>query len=109
VVVNPREVTVSGILQHVRKGRVRGVHTLHDGAAEVIEVDALETTPVVGRPLREIDLPEGVIIGALVRDGRVLMPRGDTVIRPNDRVTILCLADKVHQAEQMFTVRPEFF
>ena len=44
--VNPRSVTVSKILQHVRRGRIRGVHTIENGLAEVIEAEALETSTV---------------------------------------------------------------
>lgn len=107
--VNPRSVTVSRILQHIRRGRIRGVYAVQDGAAEVIEGEALETSPLVGKPLREIDLPEGVRIGAIARGKTVLMPRGDTRIEPRDRVVMVVLAGKVRQVEQMFRVSIEFF
>ena len=51
--VNPRVVTVSRILQYVRRGRIRAVHEIHDGAGEIIEAEALETTPVVGHPIKQ--------------------------------------------------------
>ncbi len=112
VVVSPRAITVSTILQHVRRGRIRAVHSLGDGFAEVIEAEALETSPLVGTPLNEIELPDGVIIGAIVRgpqDGHVIIPRGSTVIEGNDRVILLAMADAVKQVEKMFAVRLEFF
>ena len=89
VVVSPRAITVSTILQHVRRGRIRSVHSLGDGFAEVIEAEALETSPLVGTQLNEIELPVGVIVGAIVRGGeggQVIIPRGSTVIEGNDRV-----------------------
>ncbi|ODN71377.1 Trk system potassium uptake protein TrkA [Methylobrevis pamukkalensis] len=46
--INPRGVTVSKILRHVRRGRIRGVHTVQNGAAEIIEAEALDTSPMVG-------------------------------------------------------------
>ncbi len=49
--INPRTVTISRILQHVRRGRIRGIYTLHNGAAEIVEADALDTSPLVGKPL----------------------------------------------------------
>ena len=55
--VSPRELTVSSILQHVRRGRIRSVYSMRDGEAEVIEVEALETSPVVGRPLKDVRFP----------------------------------------------------
>ncbi len=109
VVVNPRATTVSSILQHVRRGRIRRVHSLRDGAAEVIEAEALETSSLVGSELREIHIPDGIILGAIVRGDDVLMPRGDTVIQRHDRVIIFAQRDKVRTVEKMLSVRLEFF
>ena len=109
VVVNPRATTVSSILQHVRRGRIRRVHSLRDGAAEVLEAEALETSSLVGTPLRDIHLPDGIIIGALVRGDQVLTPRGDTVIEGRDRIIVFAQRDKVRTVEKMLSVRLEFF
>ena len=107
--VNPRSVTVSKILQHVRRGRIRGVHTIENGLAEVIEAEALETSPLVGKPLREVDLAGGIRIGAIYRDGEVVVPDGDTQIAANDRVIIFATPEHVRQVEQMFRVSLDFF
>ena len=108
-VVNPRAITVSTILQHVRRGRVRSVHSLSDGFGEIIEAEALETASLVGPPLREAKLPEGVIVGAIVRDGKVIIPRGETVVEPEDLVVIFAAAGAVKKVEKLFSVRLEFF
>ena len=107
--INPRSVTISKILQHVRRGRIRGVHSVQNGAAEVIEADALETSPLVGTPLRELDLPAGVRIGAIYRAPDVIVPDGDTVIKAKDRIVVFAAGDRVKQVEQMFRVSLEFF
>jgi trk system potassium uptake protein TrkA len=108
-VVNPRAVTVSKILQHVRRGRIRAVHTIESGLAEVIEAEALDTSPLVGKPLRELSLPDGIRIGAIYRDGKVLVPDGSAQIVAKDRVIIFASVDKVRQVEHMFRVSLEFF
>jgi len=107
--VNPRQITVSKVLQHVRRGRVRAVHSLLDGGAEVIEAEALSTSPLVGKPLRELDVLEGVRIGAILRGDRVILPSGSVEIEEKDRVVVFALAEKVRQVEQMFRVSLEFF
>jgi trk system potassium uptake protein len=107
--VNPGTVTVSRILQHVRRGRIRAVHSIQRGAAEIIEAEALETSPLVGPFLRELDLPDGMRIGAIYRDGEVIKPSGSLRIKPKDRVVIFALAHAVKQVEQMFRVSLEFF
>src|SRR5690606_22645660 len=107
--VNPRNVTISRVLQHVRRGRIRAVHSVQRGAAEVIEAEALETSPLVGPPLRELELPEGVRIGAIYRDGEMIKPSGSVRIKPKDRVVMFVLESAVKQVEQMFRVSLEFF
>lgn len=109
VVVSPRDVTVSTILQHVRRGRIRAVHSIREGLAEVIEAEALETSPLMGTPLREVNLPAGIIVGAIVRGEDVIIPHGDTVIQTKDRVIILAVAGQVKKVEKLFSVRLEFF
>ncbi len=107
--VNPRAITVSRVLQHVRRGRIRAVHSVQNGAGEIIEAEALETSPLVGRPLRELDLPSGLRIGAILREGQVTIPSGETQIEAGDRVVMFATAENVHDVEQMFRVSLEFF
>ncbi len=109
VVVSPREITASTILQHVRRGRIKAVHSLRDGHAEVIEAEALETSPLVGTELKDARLPEGVILGAIVRDGETIIPRPTTQVREKDRVILLATAKSVRRVEKMFAVRLEYF
>lgn len=107
--VNPRATTVSTVLRHVRRGRIRGVSSVQDGKAEVIEAEALATSTLVGRPLRDADLPSGIRLGAVLRGSEVIVPRGDTEIHAGDRVIIFAMADEVRRVERMFRVSIEFF
>jgi trk system potassium uptake protein TrkA len=107
--MNPGAVTVSRVLQHVRRGRIRAVYSVERGTAEVIEAEALETSPLVGVALRDVDLPEGIRIGAIFRDGSVVKPDGNLKIKARDRVVIFALQRSVKLVEQMFRVSLEFF
>ncbi len=107
--VNPRAVTISRILQHVRRGRIRNVHTVEEGAAEVIEAEALATSPLVGRPLRDIDLPDGIRIGAILHEGEVLTPTGSSLITAGDRFVIFATAKQVPRVEKLARVSLEYF
>jgi trk system potassium uptake protein TrkA len=109
VVVSPRAITVSTILQHIRRGRIRAAYAVHEGFGEVMEAEAVETSNLVGVPLRDAKLPSGLVIGALVRDGEVIIARGDTVVRAHDRVILFAETDAVRQVERMFAVSLEFF
>ncbi len=91
VAVSPRESTVSTILQRIRRGRILGIQSIRDGLAEIVEAEALETSPLVGTPLKEVNLPSGILIGAILRDGEVIIPRGDSVFAAHDGV-VFCAA-----------------
>ncbi|MDX2259069.1 MAG: Trk system potassium transporter TrkA [Hyphomicrobiaceae bacterium] len=107
--VNPRAVTVSRILQHVRRGRIRGVHAIQNGAGEIIEIEVLEKAGVLQRPLREIKLGDGVRFGAVLRAGEPLMPTGDLELEVRDRVVVFASADSVRDVEAIFRVSPDYF
>lgn len=109
VVVSPRNITVSTILQHVRRGRIHSVHTLREGFGELIEAEALETSDLVGKPLREVNLPSGVILGAIVRDGEMICPTGSTIVQSKDRVVLFAAEDSIRKVEKMFSVQLEYF
>jgi trk system potassium uptake protein TrkA len=112
--INPRETTVSSILRHVRRGRIKAVHTLRDGEAEAYEAEALETSPIAGRSLRDLHLGRSILVGAIVRRNEkgeevVLRPTGDTVVQPHDRVVLVARSDAVKKVEQLFAVRLDYF
>ncbi|MEO0411815.1 MAG: Trk system potassium transporter TrkA [Pseudomonadota bacterium] len=109
VVIDPREITVSKILGEIRRGRIRGVYSLEDGRAEIIEAEALDTSALVGQTIAKAKLPDGIRIGSVLRDGKVLSARSDTVIRAKDRVVIFALSDMVSKVEQLFAVRLDYF
>ncbi|MGH1353332.1 MAG: Trk system potassium transporter TrkA [Methyloligellaceae bacterium] len=107
--INPRSITISHILQHVRRGRIRAVHSVHNGTGEILEAEALETSPMVGVPLRNLDLPNGVRIGAILRKGKLVPPNGTMKILANDRIVMFATAEYVRQVEQKFRVSFEYF
>ena len=107
--INPRAITVSRILQHVRRGRIRAVHSVHQGAGEVIEAEALETAPVVGRPLKDLGVAEGVRFGAILRNGKLLIPTGSTRLEARDCAILFAMPDHVREVEQLFRVSLEYF
>ena len=73
--INPRATTVSSILRHIRHGRVRGVYSIGDAEAEVIEAQVLGTSPMAGQRICDIGFPEGALIGGVVKGGATLCVR----------------------------------
>ncbi len=107
--INPRSTTVSSILRHVRQGRVRGVYSIGDAEAEVIEAQVLSTSPIAGQLVRDIDFPEGVLVGAVRKGDTVITPRGSTRIEEGDVIVIFALTKDVLEVERLFQVSIDFF
>ena len=107
--INPRATTVSSILRHVRRGRIRALHSVRDGAAEVIEAQILATSSLAGVPLSSISLPPGVMVGAVLSNGVVRVPDGRDTLRDGDNVVIFALKNAVKEVEKLFRVSVDYF
>jgi trk system potassium uptake protein TrkA len=103
VTVNPRETTVSTILQHIRRGKIRGVHAIHDGVAEVMEVEAVKGSPLIGKTIAAVEFPAEAQIGAVVRGKGVFLPDSEKLIQENDRVVVLSMTKSVRQVENILS------
>ena len=109
VAISPRAITVSTILQHLRRGRIRAVRTLREGVGEVVEAVALDTSRLVGMPLGDLHLERGVIIGAIARDGEIIRPTAETVLEPGDLVVVFATPETVGSVQKLLQVGWEFF
>ena len=107
--INPRATTVSSILRHIRHGRVRGVYSIGDSEAEVIEAEVLSTSTIAGSAIRDIDFPEGVLVGAVKKGDEIVKPTGGLRIEAGDVVVIFAMAHDVAEVEQLLQVSIDFF
>jgi trk system potassium uptake protein TrkA len=107
--INPRATTVSSILRHIRHGRVRTVYSLGDAEAEVIEAQVLSTSPISGRLIKEIEFPEGVLVGAVMKGRTVEKPTGETRIDEGDVIALFAMAKDVPEVERLLQVSIDFF
>ena len=107
--INPRATTVSSILRHIRHGRVRDVYSIGDAEAEIIEAQVLNTSPIAGQRVRDINFPEGVLIGGVLKNGEMLKPTGGLRIEDGDILAIFALAKDVPELERLLQVSIDFF
>jgi trk system potassium uptake protein TrkA len=109
IVISPHLAAISRILQFIRKGKVLSVASFTKENAEAIEIIALDTSDLVNRPLRDIKFPRGAIIGAVVRDKEIIIPTGETIIIPGDRVIIFTLTSAIPSVEKTLMVKMEYW
>ncbi|MBC2717859.1 MAG: Trk system potassium transporter TrkA [Desulfobacteraceae bacterium] len=108
-VVSPRLSAINTILQHIRRGKVLSARTMTDEQAEVLEAIALETSDIVGKPLKRTGIPKGALVIGIIRDDEIEIPSGNSVIKPNDRIIIFARRQVISKIEKILTVKLEFF
>ncbi len=109
VVINPREMTVSTILQHIRKGKVRAAHSICGGVAEILEIEAVNNSAIVDRTIADLHLPRGVRIGAILRHDEVIVPDDKTTILVNDRIILLSITSQLAKVDRIFSAKIDYF
>lgn len=109
VVLDPRALTVSQILQRMRRGRIINLHSFENGEAEATEGVVLERSPLIGTSLAYDEMPEGITAAAIVRDQEILFPLPNVKVRAQDRVILFYEQDMTRKVEQYFRVSQEFF
>lgn len=94
VAVLPNQETLGSILKHVRRGDVAQVTSLCGGTAEAIEAIAHQSNDlnsVVGLRVDSINFPEGIVMGALIRNNQVISIHHETVFEEGDHVVMFAM------------------
>ncbi len=89
------------ILSLLHIGGVAQVALVEEGRAEVIEVDITQKSKILGKALKDIDFPEGSIVGIVLRHNEVLIPKGDYVPAIDDKVIIFTLPEALRKVENI--------
>ena len=101
-IVSPRLSAVNSIFKHVRKGGVLSAVAIKDGA-EALEALVGPESDFVGRALKDLTFPKGVLVLCIMRADTVLIPAGHDVIQRGDRLFILSLTESIPQVERMLS------
>jgi trk system potassium uptake protein TrkA len=101
--VSSRLMAASAILRFVRQGQVEQVATFSDTDAEAIEIEVSPDAEADGHTLLDLNLPVGVIIGGVSRNGTTFVPDGSTVIRAGDHIIFFALPRDIEESVALFT------
>ena len=102
--LSPRTATANSVLRFVRGdvGSVAAVETFLHGDVEVLEFAVSEESPCVGRTLSEMDVTKDALVGAIVRDGKAQIARGQSTFRSNDHVIAIAKPESVEKLTALF-------
>lgn len=101
--LSPRIVTAAKVLRLMKGRGMKALSLLEEGRVEVVELSVLDKTPIIRSPLSELMLPHDCLVGMIVRDGKVKVPRGSDQIVPGDSVILIAKTEAMDKVEELFT------
>ncbi len=107
-VVSPRLSAINTILQHIRRGKVLSAISIKGEEGEVMEALALPTSDIVSKPLKKIAFPKGSMVAGIIRKETIIIPGGDSVIEPEDRIIIFATRKAIPGVEKILAVKLEY-
>ncbi|MBQ6495960.1 MAG: Trk system potassium transporter TrkA [Firmicutes bacterium] len=98
--LNPQDITTSTIIRLVQGNKKVLSSQLIQGQAEIMEVIATPNMKILNTPLKNLHLPDSIIIAAIHRGHEVIIPNGETAIQVDDRVIMLSLLSDISSTEK---------
>lgn len=102
-VISPRSITVSRMLRHIRRGKIKGVYNIYDGFAEVVEAEVASSSIICDKAIRDLDLPMTVRVSGIWREDELFTPHADFYIREGDRVILISCQEQAKRVEELFS------
>ena len=106
-IASPKEIVALQLARYVRGlsdsagSSVETLYRLVDGKVEVLEFQVLEESACVHVPLRELRLRENILISALIRGSKTILPNGSTVIMPGDHAIVVTAAGRLRSLDEI--------
>ena len=101
MVLNPLDITAGYIFGIIKEEKRVISSVLIQGQAEIVEIIPNNRMKMVGIPLKNLNLPDGMIIAAIHRNNKVIIPDGETRVQLDDKVIIFSLLTDIKNLENL--------
>lgn len=105
LVINPEMVTAHEILQILKTPNVLDVESFANGKARLIEIKAQDNQSLLNRKIRDLDIPDKILVVGILRHGRMIIPNGDDSILPLDNIFFLGASASIQEIETNLTTQ----
>ena len=102
IALSPKISTAEHVMRFIRMGGLKSLIILPTGQAEIIELSPTNSAKILGKPLRDITLPEEILFLIIVRDNKLIIPRGDDIVQIDDKVIISAKVEKIKKIKELF-------
>lgn len=104
VMENPASAVAEYLYRVLQRPSIRDFMSIGGGEAEIFEIVVTSKAQILNKPLDDLKLTQkNALIVAITRDDQILIPRGNTVVKEGDRVTVFALARGIEKITKLFT------
>lgn len=107
-VVSPRRSAINSIFPYIRRGKIISTVSIKGKEAEVLEALALEDSEIIAKPIKDLKFPREALVLCLSRGEEVIIPSGDTIVNPQDKVIIMASRAHIQQVEQLLVSKRRY-
>lgn len=101
-VISKQILTVNAVQQFIQHRQVAAIASVPGIEGQMIEYIAREGSRITQRPLRDVKFPRSAVVGAVLRNGSLLIPGGETVVRAGDRTVVFALPEAMNELDRLF-------
>ena len=102
IIIDRSTITISSILQELRKVHLEDAHSLGRGFGEIWEIKIEDTNLLIGKTIKEINLPERCRIDAICRNNQIIYPSENEIIHADDLLIVFVASSAIKRAERIF-------
>ncbi len=102
VFINPEMVAAKELMQILSSPAALDVEDFANGKVRIMEIKAKDNSHIVNKAIKDVNWPESVLAVGILRQGRMIIPHGDSMIMPNDNVFFLGAMEGIDALEEWF-------
>lgn len=99
---SPELQCAKAILRYARDLHPLKATPIHGGDVFIVEMHVENDSRVKGQSLKDSDILSDIIVGAIIRDERIIIPHGNETLKENDKVILFTLEDMIQEIEEIF-------
>ncbi len=101
-IINKKLLAANNIFRFIRRGKIEAIASFHGVDAEIIEFVLDDQVGVIGKKIADLGLPKESVVAGVIRDDKGLIPRGNFVLKAEDKVIIFALPSAYRRVEDLF-------
>ena len=100
--INKKLAAANFIYRYIRSGDFVTLSTIHGIDSEVMEFNVSSSCYVTEKAIKDLSLPKGALVGGIIRNNEGLIPTGDFIIRPGDKVVVFAKTECAKKVSRYF-------